>query len=115
LQAVLLPEAGLDGMKDAVLRQPLDRGHLGAVGLDREHRARLRRAPSIITARAALAGVAANVRAGQEQMLPQEMHEERVRLHAGLTKAAVDGDGNLCHASPHVWRKKDVKETAERP
>src|SRR5712691_6879518 len=45
LEGVLLVEGTLDGVQLAVGREPLDRGHLAAVGLDGEHRARLDRLP----------------------------------------------------------------------
>src|SRR6266568_7512609 len=41
LQAVFLPKALLERMELALGREALDRGQLGAVGLDSEHRARL--------------------------------------------------------------------------
>ena len=40
---------------------------------------------------AALAGVAADVRAGQAQVLAQELHEQRARLDVGCDRFAVDG------------------------
>src|SRR5262249_40862998 len=41
LEAVLRPERVLEGVQLAVLSQSLDRRHLGAVGLDRQHGAGL--------------------------------------------------------------------------
>ena len=60
---------------------------VGAIGLDREHRARLR-APAVDEdgAGAALAGVAADVRAGQAQLFAEEVDEEHARLDVGLAR-----------------------------
>src|SRR3954451_20728905 len=43
LEPVLLPEAALDRVQLAILRQPLDRLEVGAIGLDRQDRAGLDR------------------------------------------------------------------------
>ena len=81
LQAVLLPEALLQRVQFAVRGQPLDGRHLAAVGLHRKHRAGLRAAAvDEHGARAALARVAADVRAGQVQLFAQEVHEQRARF-----------------------------------
>ena len=93
LQAVLLPEALLKRVQVAVLREPLDRDHLGAVGLDGEDRAGLGAAAvDEHGAGAALAGIAADVRAGEIQLLAQKMHQQRARLRLRLPGFTVDGD-----------------------
>src|SRR5262245_42499093 len=74
LQAVVLVERGLHRVELAALRQALDRGDLGALGLDREHRAGLDRlAVDVDGARAALAGIAADVRSGEPEVLAQRL------------------------------------------
>src|SRR4051812_17065493 len=70
LQAMVLLERGLHRVQLAAGGEPLDRGDLGALGLDREHGARLDGlAVNVDGARAALAGVAADVRAGEPELL----------------------------------------------
>src|SRR5688572_21679796 len=69
LKPVLLPEALLQGMQLTLRGKPLDRGDRGAIGLDGEHRARLHAAAiDEHGARAALAGVAADVGAREAQL-----------------------------------------------
>ena len=84
LQAVLLVEALLDRIELAVLLEPLDGHDLAAVGLHGEDRAGLDRdAVEQDRAGAAVRRVAADVRAGQPQVLAQEMDEEEARLDLG--------------------------------
>src|SRR5882724_2613094 len=74
LQTVLLGEALLHRMELAALLQALDRGDLGAVGLDGEHRARLHRiAVEDHGARAAVRRVAADVRARHPEHFADEV------------------------------------------
>ena len=71
---------------------------VGAVGLDREDRARLRAAAvDEHRAGAALAGVAADVRAGEVQLLAQEVHEQHPRLDVGFPHLAVHRHRNSGH------------------
>jgi hypothetical protein len=63
----------------AVDGQALDGGHAGAVCLHRQHVAGLHRAAvQVDGAGAALGGVAAHVRAGEAQLLAQELDEKGV-------------------------------------
>src|SRR4029077_15778739 len=66
LEAVLVPEGLLERVELSALLHALDSHDLGAVGLDRQDRARLR-APAVHVdrARAAVAGIAPGVRAGE--------------------------------------------------
>ena len=98
LQPVLGHEAGLQRVQRAVLLQALDRHELLAVGLHREHRARLHRAAvHEHGAGAAVRGVAADVGAGQPQILAEQVDQQQARLDVGLVLLAVDGE--LDHAS----------------
>ena len=64
-----------------------------AVRLDGEHRAGLGAlAVDVDGARAAVAGVAADVRAGQPEDVAQQVDEQEARLDVGLAGLAVDGD-----------------------
>src|SRR6185436_19495245 len=73
----------------------LDRRHFAALHLRGEDRARLDRpAVDVDRARAALRGVAADVRSGQQKLLAQELHEERPRIDRPADGLAVDGEGN---------------------
>ena len=81
LQSVLVPERFLQRREFAVAGQALDRCELSAIRLDGEHRAGFdRSAVDEYRAGTALAGVAADMRAGQTQVLAQEIHEQIARL-----------------------------------
>src|SRR5206468_790441 len=102
LQAVLLPEAFLDGMELAVLLEALDGRDLMAVGLDREEGARLHGLPvEEHGARSTVARIAADVRSGHAQVLAQEMDEEQARLDLSLLGLAVDR--HLDAMGPHGY------------
>src|SRR5260370_27185796 len=90
LQPVLLPETFLHGMQLGVLLKAFDRGHLAALGLHREHRARLDRlAVEQHRARPTVRGVEADVRARQAQVFTQEVHEQEPRGNFGGLPRAV--------------------------
>ena len=81
------------GWRVAPVGHALDGGDLAAVGLDGEHRARLGALPvDVDGARAAVAGVAADVRAGQPEVVAQEVDQQQAGLDVGLACLAVDGD-----------------------
>jgi len=75
--------------------QALDGRHLGAVGLHGQHQAGARR-PAFDEhgARAAGAVLAADVRAGQGQLVPQEIRQGHPRLDESLVDDAVDRHAN---------------------
>ena len=74
----------------AVAGQPLDRPDLRAVGLDGEHHAALHRlAVEMNGARAAVPGVAADMGAGQPEVVADEVHEQAPRRHLHLDLLAV--------------------------
>src|SRR2546426_5168853 len=92
LQPVLLPERFLDGVQLAVLLQAFHRGDLRALGLDREDGAGLHGlAIEQHRAGAAVGGVAADVRAGQAQVLAEQVDEKQSRLDLHAVRSAVDG------------------------
>ena len=106
--AKLLTNASWIGCSVPSLRQPLDRRHVAPVGLNREHQARLHeRAVHEHRAGAAFADDAADVRAGQPELLAQKVHEQRSRLDLALARFAVDGqrDRMLHHNTPRLVRK----------
>src|SRR4051812_48667133 len=82
LEAVLRPEALLERMERAVRAlHPLDRADVGAVGLDRQHRAALHGlAVDRDRAGAALARITADVGAGELEVLAEELDEHPSRL-----------------------------------
>src|SRR5690606_6126589 len=99
LQAVVLAERGLHRVQLAVLGQTLDRGHLGALRPRRQHGADLDRlAVDVDRAGAALAGVAADVGAGQIEVLAQELDEEGARLDLARHCLTVHRHGNASHS-----------------
>ena len=80
-------------MQLAALGQPFDRGDLAAIGLNRQHGAGLDRlAVEQHGAGAAVRRVAAYVRAGQDQLLADELHEQLARFDFAVEALAVDGD-----------------------
>ena len=79
----------------------LDGGDGRAVGLDGQHRARLHGAAiDVDGARAALAGVAADVGAGEVQVLAQGLDEEPSGLDIELPLRSVDGQGDVFAHEP---------------
>jgi hypothetical protein len=103
LQAVVVPEGLLERVQLVAVGHALDGLDLGAVGLDGKHRAALHRvAVDVHRARAAVGGVTADVRAGQTQVVAQQMDQEQTRLDFDLVVLPVDGEahGNGAHTSP---------------
>src|SRR6266550_5668086 len=96
LEAVLLPERGLDRVELVVGLHPLDRRDLAAVRLDGEHCAGLD-GPSVEMDRAgaALAGVATDVGAGQLEVLADQLDEEPSGLDVRLARLAVDRERDV--------------------
>ena len=94
LQTVALLERRLHRMHRAVGGgEPLDRQHRGAVRLCGEDRAGLHRiAIEMHGAGAALAGIAADVRARERKLVPQEIDQQRARIDVRGDLLAVDGE-----------------------
>ena len=91
--------------------EPLDGDDGGAVGLGREHVARLDGAAvEMDRARAALAGIAAHVRAGQREMGAQEFDQQRPRIDLRGHGLAVDGQ---CKLDGHVYLLRVTPRSAE--
>jgi hypothetical protein len=103
LQPVLLLERLLDRVQLAALLEPLDGHHLAPVRLHGEDGARLHRlAVEEHGAGAAVGRVAADVRAGEAQVLANEMDEQQPRLHLGALLGAVDADADLVRGH-YLW------------
>jgi len=107
LEGVLVLEGPLDGVQHAFAAagEALDRHHLVAVGLGREDRAGLHRyAVQGHRASAALRRVAADVSAGEAQVIAEEVDQEGTgrdgRGARGAVDRQLDGDltrgGHLC-------------------
>ena len=110
LQAVLIPEGFLDLVQLAVGGHPFDGQDLGAVGLDREHRAALDGlAVQLDGAGAAQRRLAADVRTGESDHLAQVMNQEKSRLYVVGIGSAVDiyCDGFLS------WRSLPAEGTGD--
>ncbi len=92
LQAVGVAEGLLQRVELAVAAgQPLDGGELVAVGLDRQHQAGAHRlAVDEHRAGAADAVLAADVGAGEAELVAQEVGEQQPRLDLALVGPAVD-------------------------
>ena len=97
LQAVVLDERALERVELAVLREPLDRRDLAALGLEREHGAALHGASvEEHGARAALARVAPDVRSGETEPVAQRVDEERPAFDLERALLAVDDERRRC-------------------
>jgi hypothetical protein len=84
---------GLNGMEFSVFRQSLDRGDLRAISLNREHGAGFDGLTvHMYDARAALAGVASDVCAGQIELIAKVVNQQRTRLDVVVVDFAVDCD-----------------------
>src|SRR5512134_4080518 len=98
LKSVALRERALDRVELPLLRHALDRHDARPVRLRREHGARFHRpAVNVHGAAAALAGIAADVRAGELELVAQEIHEQRAVLDRLCVILAVYLDGDLGH------------------
>src|SRR5919109_78452 len=105
LKRVALPERLLEWMQFAVVRQALDRGYVAAVGLDREHGARLHRVSiEMDRAGAAHRRVAADLRAREVELVADEVDEQRPRLDLRLVANAVDRERDRYHRVPPFRR-----------
>ena len=90
LQAVIVAERRLHRMQLVALGDAFDGGDVGACGLRRQHRAGFHRAAvDMDHAGAALAGVAADMGAGQIEIFAQEMHQQRAVLDVDRDRLAV--------------------------
>src|SRR5579859_1017987 len=107
LQTVVLAKSLLHRVQLAVAREALDGGHLRAVRLDGEHRAALHGATADQHgARAALAGVAADVRAREREALAQELDEEHLGLDVGAHVSSIDAQLDGFHAFLRATRRR---------
>src|SRR2546427_4783187 len=96
LQRVGEDEGALQLLDLARIGQALDRVHLAAVGLRREHEAGANDfAVHAHRAGAAHAVLAADVGAGELELVPEEVGEVEARGHAALYPLAVDGQRDL--------------------
>ena len=101
LQAVALGEALLHRVQLGPVGQTLHGAHPAAVGHRRQHRARLdRRLVQPHHAGPAVGGVAAPVRAGQPQLVAQEVDQQQPGFDLAGVAGAVDRHGDL-----HVRRR----------
>jgi hypothetical protein len=99
LQAVIVAERRLHRVQFVALGDALDRGDAGASRLARQHGARFDRpAVDMDDTGAALAGIAADMGAGQVQIFAQEMDEEGSVLDIGRDGLAVHRQFDGRHA-----------------
>ena len=114
LEAVVLPERGLERMEPIGRGHALDRRDRGAVRLDGEHRAGLDRlAVDGHGARAALRGIAGDVGPGQVQVLAEELDQQTSRLDVDLPWHPVDVERNVyCHGWDLLQRRREGVDDA---
>ena len=99
---MLLPEGRLQRMHFVGRSEPFDRGDRPPLGLNRQDVATLHRVPvEMDGAGAALRGVAADVGAGEVELVPQHVDQEIPGLGVDLPGRSVDlqCDGSL-HERP---------------
>jgi hypothetical protein len=88
---MLFMEAFLQGMELAILFKTLDGGDLTATGLDCEHGTGLGSlAIDNNCACSATCGIAANVRAGQAQIVTKPVDEQRTGFDVTFIESAID-------------------------
>jgi len=93
LQTMLIPEGLLQRMQRRALRQPFDGRDLRAIGLDREHGARLHGVPvELDGTRTAVAGIAPDVGSSQPGLFPDVIDQQRPRLDLVFVAGAIDRD-----------------------
>src|SRR5262245_7908901 len=93
LERVVLPERLLNRVERFSAGEPFDRRHLRPVSLSGEEQARADRlAVEHHRARATDAVLAAEMGAGEAEVLPQEVGERPPRFDLALARLAVDGD-----------------------
>jgi hypothetical protein len=96
----MLAEGRLHGMKIAIFCETFDGQDFRTFGLSGKHGARLHRAAiDMNDAGAALARVAADMRAGETKLIADELDKQRSRLDVGASGLAVDRHGNNGHAT----------------
>src|SRR5580658_4594181 len=102
LEAVRIPHRLLQRAQPAVRGQPLDRRYLAAGGLDRQHQARAHR-PAVDDDRARTADpvLAADVGAGEIEVIPQEVRQRLARLRRAGACRAVDPHGDAGFSYGH--------------
>src|SRR5690242_4421813 len=111
---MVLPEALLDRAELAVASQALDRRNLGALGLHREQEARAHcLAIEQNGARAAYAVLAADVGAGEREILAEVIAEQLPRLDRAVIEDAIDRDGQVLFAR-HLLTLPSIRERAAR-
>jgi hypothetical protein len=111
LQRVVFLKRGLDRVQCARLAQSFDGQDVVAFGLRREHRAGLYGLPvHMDDAGTALAGVAADMRAGKVQTFAQKMDEKRAVFDIGADGCPVYGHTNNSHGQLSL----DVRECVHK-
>ena len=91
LETVAVAEGLLHGMQLAVFRHPLHGQNLATIGLESEYGAGLDAfAVQQDRAGAAVAGVAANVCAGQAELFAQQLHQQGPRFDFARVLLAID-------------------------
>jgi hypothetical protein len=121
----MLVERLLQRRQLAVRGETLDRRDPGAVRLHRQKHAALHGlAVEVHRARPAVTRVAADVRAGEPEIVPDEVHEEATRLDLHLDLLAVDLDRDRTarrrrrHYAPFLrlaaWRTARAAEISAR-
>src|SRR6478672_6385194 len=115
LEPVLVPERLLQRVERGAVGHPLDGLDLVPVGLDREDGAGLRAlAVEVDGARAAVAGVAPDVGAGQPEVVAQEVDEQEPRFDVGLVGLAVDGDRDVLRGHRGRWPPTRTRSRGRR-
>src|SRR5262245_4209840 len=116
LQGVVLAKARLQRREALVLREPLDRDDFAALGLHRQHQTAAHRfAIEEHCAGTANPVLAADMRPGQPQVMPQAIGESQARLDRNLDLASIDLEANLhCSAAILSARSTIVPASALR-
>ena len=109
LQGMIVAERLLHRMQGVAVRDGLDGQHRAAFGLHRQQGASLDGlAVDMDDAGAALAGVAADMRAGQTELLAQQLHQQGAAFDRRRNRLAVHGEA-------HRLLHRDLPASITRP
>src|SRR5215470_20343126 len=96
LQGMMLAEARLQGRETLILREPFDGDDLTALRLHRQHQAAAHGlAVEEHSAGAANSMLAADMRAGEPQLMAQAIGERQARFDCNLDLTPIDPEANL--------------------
>ena len=115
LNRTMAQECALQRVRHAFRREPLDGADRATLGLAHGHEARTRLPPvQQHRAGATIAGIAADLRAGEGQILAQHLGQPPRRIAGNAHRHAVYGEGNVVHWCTASMRSSSSRAAASR-